>query len=134
MAHSESGEARMDFIYFGGTDCVLFFEVTVAKDVRTSKYPRLADDDDRLDLIFDRMKKWVGHTIRVTNGELKSDRDFKGALEYIVVSSRTTEDGILHVGNRKQEKFPWIKVMDCNNLKSVFPEAHIDRLAVVMTE
>jgi hypothetical protein len=114
-------------------ECVLFFELTVAKDVRRSKYPQL-DDESRLTLILDRMSKWFGHTVRIDNERLMASRDFKGTLEYILVSSRTTADGILHVGARKKEAFPWIKVMDRNDLKSIFPKAQIETLALAMAD
>jgi Mitochondrial ribosomal death-associated protein 3 len=86
VAHSEIGEARMDFIYFGGCDCVLFFELTVAKDVRTKKYPKLKGGS-RFKLILSKMQKWFGHEIVVGSQELMPLSDYKGAVEYIVVSS-----------------------------------------------
>jgi Mitochondrial ribosomal death-associated protein 3 len=134
VAHSESGEDRMDFIYFGGSDCVLFFELTVAKDVRKNKYPKLSNDS-RLNLILERMQKWFGHEITVRNPELMPHGDYKGAVEYIVVSSRTHDnDCKLFPGNRKKELFPWIKVMDRNDLGSFFPKAHIEKLASIKSD
>jgi hypothetical protein len=64
VAHSKSGEARLDFIYFGGEDCVIFFEVTVAEDVSKEKNPNLSTDK-RLDLIVSSISKWMGCTMRV---------------------------------------------------------------------
>jgi Mitochondrial ribosomal death-associated protein 3 len=129
VAHSKSGEARMDFIYFGGSDCVLFFELTVAEDVCSKKYPKL-NDDSRLKLILDRVSKWLGCQVRANKDELLPPRDYKGVLEYIVVSSRVDdEDGVLFPGNKKKEAFSWIKVMDRNDLSSFFPESHIEKLA-----
>jgi hypothetical protein len=69
-----------------------------------------------------RMQKWFGHTVRLNKEELLPPRDYKGFVEYIVVSSRIdTHDGILFPGNKKKEAFPWIKVMDRNDLRSFSP-------------
>jgi hypothetical protein len=49
----------MDYIYFGGSDVVLYFELTVSKDVSASKFPKL-EDDGRLTSILNSMSKWFG--------------------------------------------------------------------------
>jgi hypothetical protein len=134
VAHSKSGETRMDFIYFGGCDCVLFFELTVAEDVCSKKYPKL-NDESRLKLILDRISKWLGCRVRANKEELLPPRDYKGVVEYIVVSSRVDdEDGILYPGNKKKEAFPWVKVMDRNDLRSFFPRYHIEKLATINSD
>jgi hypothetical protein len=50
VAHFGAGEKRLDFIFFAGEECVLFFEVTVAKGVSDAKYPEIKNCS-RLDLL-----------------------------------------------------------------------------------
>lgn len=127
LAHSADGEARLDFIFFGGEACILFFEVTVSQDVSKEKYPKLSNDD-RLDLILKSMGKWMGGTVRVSDQKtLLPPRNFKGVLEYIVVSSRISSEGNLNVGPMKEE-FPWLKKMTRNDLESFFPKSQIDSI------
>jgi hypothetical protein len=76
------------------------------------------------------MSKWFGHTVRVDKEELLPLHDYKGAVDYIIVSFRTKDDGFLDVGNRKKQTFPWVKVMNRTDLKSVFPHSNIERLAI----
>jgi hypothetical protein len=134
VAHSKAGENRLDFIYFGGDQCVIFFEVTMAKDVTKSKYPNLSNAS-RLELILSSLRKWMGHSICISeNAKLLPPRDFKGVIEYIVVSSRISSEGSLfNVVQRKKDEFPWIKVMTREGLKSFFPDSHILQLQNTIT-
>ena len=132
VAHSKAGEARLDFIYFGGEQCVIFFEVTVAQDVSKEKYPHLANDS-RLNLIIEAMSKWMGGKIRISDQKaLMPHRDFKGVVEYVVVSSRVSGEGKLTAGSMKIEEFPWLKIMDRDGLAKFFPETHVEKLRASM--
>ncbi|KAI3658398.1 hypothetical protein MP638_001398 [Amoeboaphelidium occidentale] len=136
VAHSKSGEARLDFIYFGG-DCIIFFEVTVAADVSKEKYPNLSTDN-RLELILNSVGKWMGCPMRITENKntleaIQQTRgSYNGSVEYMVVSSRTQAEGKLGVGPRKKEEFAWLKIMDRDGLAKIFPESHIEKLRVAM--
>jgi hypothetical protein len=137
VAHSKAGEARLDFIYFGGEDCIIFFEVTVAADVSKEKYPNLSTDN-RLELILTSVGKWMGCPMRITENKntleaIQQTRgSYNGSVEYMVVSSRTQAEGKLGVGPRKKEEFAWLKIMDRDGLAKIFPESHIEKLRVAM--
>ena len=134
VAHSADGEARLDFIFFGGTDCTLFFEVTVAKDVSKAKYPLLSNDS-RKQLILASIGKWMGGSARISDQkQLLPPRNYKGVIEYIIVSSRLPSEGKLSVGEMKKEEFPWLKLMDRSGLEKFFPPAHIQKLYASMTK
>ena len=61
--------------------------------------------------------------------DLLSPFDYKGVVEYIVVSSRVDDDTDFQFpGDKKKEAFPWIKVMDRNDLRSSFPNSLFVRL------
>jgi hypothetical protein len=133
VAHSGAGEKRLDFIFFGGQECVLFFEVTVSEDVSKAKYPHLANSN-RQDLILSSIGKWMGGSCRISPArELLPPRDYKGAVEYIVVSSRTKDEGKLTAGAKKIGEFPWLKIMDRNGLATFFPDTHIKKLRESMS-
>ncbi|KAI3661866.1 hypothetical protein MP638_005907 [Amoeboaphelidium occidentale] len=128
VAHSGAGEKRLDFIFFAGEECVLFFEVTVAKDVSEAKYPQI-NNNSRLDLILSSISKWMGGKIRLSaEKKLLAPHDYPGVVEYIIVSSRTNEDGNLTAGAKKTGEFPWLKIMDRNGLTRFFPRTHIEVL------
>ncbi|KAI3656092.1 hypothetical protein MP638_004405 [Amoeboaphelidium occidentale] len=134
VAHSGAGEKRLDFIFFGGQKYVLFFEVTVSEDVSKAKYPRL-NNSSRLDLILSSIGKWMGGTCRISaTKELMPPRDYKGAVEYIVVSSRTKDEGKLTAGAKKIGEFPWLKIMDRNGLANFFPDIHTKKLRESMSK
>ncbi len=132
MWHIQATESQ-EWILYILADCVLFFELTIAKDARRNKYPKL-DDNSRLELILNRMSKWFGQTVRTGAKELIPPCDYPGVIEYIVVSSRVVDNGDIIVGNRKKEAFSWVKFMDRNDLKSFFTDSHIDNLACIVEE
>jgi hypothetical protein len=129
----------LDFIYFGGDDCVIFFEVTVAEDVSKEKYPNLSTHS-RLDLILSSISKWMGCPMRVAENKntlqptQQTRGSYDGSVEYMVVSSRTQAEGKLGVGARKKEEFPWLKIMDRDGLAKIFPERHVERLRIAMSK
>ncbi|KAI3653510.1 hypothetical protein MP228_001457 [Amoeboaphelidium protococcarum] len=133
VAHSANGEARLDFIFFGGTDFTLFFEVTVAVDVSKAKYPLLSNQG-RVELILSSIGKWMGGTARISDQkQLISPRNYPGVIEYIVVSSRLPSEGKLSVGQMKKYEFSWLKLMDRQDLRTFFPDTHIQKIATTMS-
>jgi hypothetical protein len=127
----------LDFIYFGGEECVIFFEITVAADVSKEKYPNLSTGN-RLDLILSSVGKWMGCPMRVAESKntlqptQQTRGSYNGSVEYMVVSSRTQAEGKLGVGARKKEEFPWLKIMDRDGLSKIFPETHVEKLCKAM--
>ena len=117
VAHCGDGEARLDFIFFGGTDCTWFFKETVAKDVSKKKFPQFRNDG-RVELILASIGKWMGGMARISDQkQLLPPRDYKGVIEYVVVSSRIPSERKLRFGRMRKEEFPWLKLMDRSGLE-----------------
>lgn len=90
-AHLIDEEGKIDFIYFGGHECVLFFELIVTKRVCTSIFQKL-DDTSRLEMILNMISRWFGFTVSNGAKEVLSSKDYLGDVEYIIVSSQTVDD------------------------------------------
>ncbi|KAI3637443.1 hypothetical protein MIR68_004092 [Amoeboaphelidium protococcarum] len=80
---------RLDFVFFGGKDCVIFFELTVAADLFKFEYSNL-NNSDRLELILNSVSKWMGCKMRVSEDKhtlelvLQIRGSSEGSVEYIV--------------------------------------------------